>query len=166
MSNIPGQSIHAGLKKKILWVLLALLLSIVALAAFLIIQAIQNANKKDVKAMAFESGHFLNENNLPELSQDGLKCSITEAYYTEDGDLMLKLKFSNGTDNAEHLNTLDITLKNENQNTIAVAGTDEIDPNFIIQAGGYTDMVFYIPPEYIVIKDDNLDKLIYEIHAT
>lgn len=166
MSNIPGQPTNAGQKKKILWALFALLLSVISIAAFFIIQAIQRTNKKSMNAMASESGHFLNENSLPELSPEGLKCSITEAYYTENGDLMLKLKFSNGTDNDEHLKTLDITLKNENQEPIAVAGTDEIDPNFIIQAGGYSDLVFYIPPEYIAIKNDDLDKLIYEIHAT
>ena len=56
---------------------------------------------------------------------------IAEAYYTNDGGLMLKLKLSNGTDVNRRLQTLDITLKNEDDEEIAVAATDQFDESFL-----------------------------------
>ena len=95
-----------------------------------------------------------------------MKCVITEAYYTNDGGMMLKLKLSNGTAVNRRLQTLDITLKNEDDEEITMAATDQFDQSFYVPAGGYGTMDFYVSSEYLKKSDDDLDKLTYEISIT
>ena len=59
-----------------------------------------------------------------------------------------------------------MTLKNEDDEVIAVAATDQIDKSFYVPAGGYGDMTFYISAEYLKITEDDLDSLTDEISTT
>ena len=120
----------------------------------------------DPRAMKEGSGHFQRQDALPELSEEGIKCAITEAYYTNDGGLFLKLKLSNGTEADRRLLTLVVTLKNERDEGFAVAPTAQIDGAFYGPAGGYGDMSFFISSEYLSKTDDDLDSLTYEIRTT
>ncbi len=120
-------------------------------------------NSRGIKEGA---GHFQREGATPELSEEGVKCVITEAYYTNDGGMMLKLKLSNGTAVNRRLQTLDITLKNEDDEEITMAATDQFDQSFYVPAGGYGTMDFYVSSEYLKKSDDDLDKLTYEISIT
>lgn len=146
-----------------LTILIALLVVVVGVVAGVILSSLgllETSSHK--KKMAPDSGHFQSEDE-PELSKEGVKCVITEAYYTNDGTLTLKLKMSNGKAADQRLLTLDVTLKNEDEETIAVAGTDSIDKNFFVPAGDTATMTYYIPAEYVKISDDDLDSLTYEI---
>lgn len=138
----------------------------VVLGAALAVSLTGCGETPDPRGIREGAGHFQREGATPELSGEGVKCVIAEAYYTNDGGLMLKLKLSNGTDVNRRLQTLDITLKNEDDEEIAVAATDQFDESFYVPAGGYGDMSFYISSEYLKKSDDDLDKLTYEISTT
>lgn len=163
---MPSQEINRNnIRIRALLFIFFIFLAVMAVAAWVITSAIGKNQQNDIKTMASNSGHFLDENALPELSKESVECRIAEAYYTNDDNLLLKLKLSDGSDYPQHLQTLDITLKNEKDETIAVAGTDVIDKSFVIPAGGYAELIFYIPPEYILIDNDDLDTLAYTIQA-
>ncbi len=145
-----------------LWTQALLLAALLAAALF----ALAGCQETDPRAMREGSGHFERQDALPELSDEGVKCAITEAYYTNDGGLMLALKLSNGGDENLRVLTVDVSLENEEGEEIAVAATDQVDEAFYVPAGGYGDMSFYISPEYLAITDDDLDSLTYTIRIT
>lgn len=140
-----------------------LLAASLAAAALLALAGCSGGEPREPKEGA---GHFLREDAVPALSEEGVKCAIVEAFYTNDGGLMLKLKLSNGTDSNRRLLTLDVVLENEDGEEIAVAATDQISGEFYVPAGGYGNMEFYISPEYLKKTDDDLDTLTYEIRVT
>ncbi len=162
--NTQGK-VHQGILRRKGWraALLAVALLWIAAALFVLAGCGQSG---EPQAMKDGSGHFQRQGAMPELSEEGVKCVISEAYYTNDGGLTLKLKLSNGADANRRLLTLDVTLKNEDDEVIAVAATDQIDKSFYVPAGGYGDMTFYISAEYLKITDDDLDSLTYEISTT
>lgn len=121
----------------------------------------QNYNRQE----ATGSAHFYSDEE-PELSEEGIKGVITEAYYTNDGSLALKLKFSNGLDANHRLTSLEVVLQNEDEETIATGYTDAIDQAYYIAPKSYNDFTFYIEAKYVKISDDDLDELSYEVTTT
>lgn len=110
------------------------------------------------------SGHFYS-NDEPELSTEGIKGVISEAYYTNDGCLALKLTLSNGLDAEHYLTSLEVVVKNGEEETIATGYTDAIPEGYCIEAQGYNTFLFYINKEYVQIANDDLDELSYEINT-
>lgn len=117
----------------------------------------------DPLAMAENSGHFLDEDASPEMSDEGIKCALIEAYYTNNGSLVLNFRLGNGTAEARYLKTLDVTLKNAGGELIAEAATDAIDRSFVIPSQGSDTLSFTITPEYVHKSDDDLHTLTYEV---
>ena len=110
------------------------------------------------------SGHFYS-NDQPELSTEGIKGVISEAYYTNDGALALKLTLSNGLSAEHYLTSLEVVVKNGEEETIATGYTDAIPDGYCIEAQGYNTFLFYINKEYVKIADDDLDEISYEINT-
>ena len=120
--------------------------------------------------MAPGSAHFEDYTAYPEMSEEGVKAAIVEAYYTNDGALCLKMRFSNGTNAEQRLQSLYVEVGDEEGALIASGRSDNLN-NYAVPALGYSDndgsvYTFYIPAEFVKIDDDDLDVLNYEVRVT
>lgn len=126
--------------------------------------------KGDPKEMASDSGHFEDWSAYPEMSEEGVKGAIVEAYYTNDGSLCLKLRFSNGTNVEQRLQSLYVEVGDVDGALIASGKSENLN-NYSVPALGYNDndgtvYTFYIPEEFVKIHDDDLDEFNYQIIVT
>ncbi|MBQ9414718.1 MAG: DUF3157 family protein [Clostridia bacterium] len=120
-------------------------------------QVEEDRSSKAVKAEG--KTYFKNEGNKPELSDEGVKALITEAYYTVEGDLAVTLSLSNGTETDKTLNRLKIRVFNDKNETIAEQGFDTFDPPVRVPAGQYTSAYFVINAAYVALRDDSLKSI-------
>lgn len=109
------------------------------------------------------SGHFYDTENYPELSAEGIKGAVTEAYYTKNDSLCVKLRLSNGINAAHYMTSLEVKVENEDGKTIASGYTKQIPDGYSIPAEDYNTFTFYITKDFVQIPDDDLDQLSYEI---
>lgn len=112
-----------------------------------------------------DSAHFYSADK-PEMSTEGIKGVVNEAYYTNDGSLCLKLTFSNGLSANHYLTSLEVIVKNEDDKTVATGYTDAIPEGYYIEPQNVKTFTFYIESKYVKIPDDDLDNLSYEVSTT
>lgn len=140
---------------------IAILVMVIVIVGGIVLMVVNN-----VSASAYEkadsSASFYSEEN-PELSADGIKGVITEAYYTNNGSLAVLLTLSNGLNADHYLTELTVKVENENGEVIADGYTDTIPEDFFIKPQGYNTFLLYIKPEHVKIKNDDLNSLSYEI---
>ncbi len=113
-------------------------------------------------------GYYVDEDILPELSNDGVTAEIREAYYTKGGYLYVLLVLGNGDDRTLRLNSVEITIQNGNTDALIAQGFFE---GIVAEGGGdltvpaqdYVVHEFYIKPEHVKITDDSLNVLTYSI---
>lgn len=143
------------------WVMVGILgVIVLCVAVFLVLQL--RGGRRD---MAADSGHFQNLDELPELSEEGLKGVVLEAYYTNDKSLCVVLKFANAYNTNQYLDSLEVKLRNEAGETIATGYSDNIE-DFYVPPEDYATFTFYILEEYVQIHDDPLTTLTYDITTT
>lgn len=95
----------------------------------------------------------------PELSAEGVKGRLKEAYYTVDGDLAVTLRLSNGMATEQELVKVNIRIFNGDDQTVAQQTIDTFKPACRIKAGGYSDYYFEIKKGYVSLSDDPLTEL-------
>ena len=117
--------------------------------------------------MAADSPHFEDVGALPELSQEGIKAIVTEAYYTIDGSLALRLQMSNGLPTPQAVESISIVIYNDQDKEIASGHqSSDWDASFTVPANSYAELLVYIPKEDVKIPDDTLETLTTEIDVT
>ena len=117
----------------------------------------------DGKERAEDSPLFNRPDDQPEMSEEGIKAVIQQAYFTKDNHLAVVLLLSNGLNTRHHLTYLNVRIKNEDGETVAAGATDKIPDSFYIEPLSTAPFTFYISPEYIELPNDDLDQLMYEI---
>lgn len=95
----------------------------------------------------------------PELSAEGVKGRLKEAYYTIDGDLAVTLRLSNGLSTDQELVKLSIRIFNGDDQTIAEQTIERFRPACTVTAGGYSDYYFEIAKKNVALADDSLKEL-------
>lgn len=150
----------------VLWTTVAIFAAIVLIVGVLLLIQIFTNMEANSKQERPDSPHYYNTEELPEMSEEGIKGVITEVYYTNDGHLAVHLKFSNAYPTPQKLTSLEVKLSNEAGEVIATGYTDNIASDYEIPAEDYNTFIFYISPEYVQIKDDPLTVLSYEINTT
>lgn len=145
-------------KNPILWVMVGVLGVIVIFVVIMLAIGL----RPDPKEMAKGSGYFSSDDE-PELSDEGIKGVITEAYFTNDKHLCLLLTFGNGMETDQELLSLEVKLENEDGQVIATGYSSDIPDNYTVQADGTNTFLFYIAPKYVKLPADDLDTLTYEI---
>ncbi len=147
-------------KNVTLWVMVGILAFVILLVGvFIVIQQVQ-----DRKQMAEGSGHFQRLDDVPEMSSEGIKGVIIEAYYTNDGSLAVVLKLSNAYDTNQYMTSLDVKVSNADGEVIAAGKNGDIQ-DFYIPPQDYATFTFYISKQYVKIPDDPLESLTYEINT-
>ncbi len=130
----------------------------------------QNASQDQSEStrleMAAGKSYFKNDGNRPEMSEEGVKGAITEAYYTEDGSLAVTLSLSNGKETDQRLSRLSLRILNKNGDLIAERAFDGFNPEIVVQAGGYESAYLVIDPSYVKLTDDPLSSLTVTLEIT
>lgn len=102
---------------------------------------------------------FVNSSNIPELSVEGVKGMLKEAYYTKNGDLAVTLNLSNGTASEHQLVRVNARIFNAAGETVAQETVDKFEPECFVPAGGYGEVYFVIKRENVVLRNDPLSEL-------
>ena len=110
-------------------------------------------------------GYFTRLEDEPEMSEEGIKGVVREAYYTKDGHMAVVLQLSNGLNTNHYLTFIEVELYNADGELIASGKTDQIPEDFYIQPMSTAPFTFYISPEYVELPDDDLQQLTYEINT-
>ncbi len=102
---------------------------------------------------------FLNESNIPELSAEGVKGLLKQAYYTVDGDLAVVLNLSNGTSSEQEVVRINARVFNDKDETVAQQTVDNLEPACVVPAMGHGEVYFVIDRANVVLRNDPLSKL-------
>lgn len=139
-------------KRKDIIVVSAVLAGIVLLCVLALGNSFRKA-KEEQQWMPNESrGHYQNSSAYPDMSGDGPKAEVLEAYFTQNNHLCIELIISNGTDRMIDIEAIDVTVYNyENDERIA-GGKAVLSEDFIIEVAGTDTYTFYIAPEHIDAK--------------
>lgn len=97
-------------------------------------------------------GHYVNESAYPDMSGDGPKAAISEAYFTRNNHLCVELMISNGTDRMQEVEAIDVAIYNYDTDELIAGGKAEID-DLVIEVAGYATYTFYIAPEHIYVDE-------------
>ncbi len=102
----------------------------------------------------------------PEVSADGVKGAVTQAYYTTDGHLAVRMNLSNGMGAAQQLRSMEIKVTNGEGALIASGYAEAVGEGDVLKPDELTPFLLYIAPEQIQITDDPLTTLAFEISVT
>lgn len=102
----------------------------------------------------------------PEVSADGVKGAVTQAYYTTDGHLAVRMNLSNGMGAAQQLRSIEIRVINGEGAEIASGYAEAVGDGDVLKPDELTPFLLYIAPEQIRITDDPLTTLAFEITVT
>ena len=98
-------------------------------------------------------GYFLDENAAPQMSGDGLKADLYEAYYTQNGYLYVQVKIGNGTDRVQQVQSVDVALYDPETEEMIAGGVAEPEEELIVKIAEVIDYGIYISPEHIKWND-------------
>ena len=102
---------------------------------------------------------FVNNAAMPELSGDGVKGMLKEAYFTMSGDLALTFRLSNGTAFDHSLLTMDVTVFNDKGENVAEQTFEKFKPEVVVPAHGYDEAYVIVDKENVLLPDDSLNSL-------
>ena len=110
--------------------------------------------KEDVeKAMNETRGHYVDENAEPELSTEGPMADVSEAYFTNDGHLCVKLLIGNGTDKVRRIEDITIYVYDYNGDKIAAGTVSLAEEDLTLLLMEQVEKELYIAPELLLVDD-------------
>lgn len=151
------------MKKRIWGVLLAALIGAVALTGC---SATYLPPMDDGKGPRNGATVFQQPDAVPEISPDGVKGAVTQAYYTNDGHMAIRLSLSNGMGAAQQMRSIEIKVANGDGVPIAAGYAEAVEDGVVLPADEFTPFLLYIAPDQIQITDDPLTTLSFEITVT
>ena len=151
------------MKKRIWGVLLAALIGAVALTGS---SATYLPPMDDGKGPRNGATVFQQPDAVPEISPDGVKGAVTQAYYTNDGHMAIRLSLSNGMGAAQQMRSIEIKVANGDGVPIAAGYAEAVEDGVVLPPDEFTPFLLYIAPDQIQITDDPLTTLSFEITVT
>ena len=151
------------MKKRIWGVLLAALIGAVALTGC---SATYLPPMDDGKGPRNGATVFQQPDAVPEISPDGVKGAVTQAYYTNDGHMAIRLSLSNGMGAAQQMRSIEIKVANGDGVPIAAGYAEAVEDGVVLPPDEFTPFLLYIGPDQIQITDDPLTTLSFEITVT
>ncbi len=103
--------------------------------------------------------YFKNDGNRPELSSEGVKAKVVEAYFAADGRLAVTLSLSNGTESTQTVTKVGLRLYNGDQDDIAAYTFDTFEEKISVGAGQYAQTTLVIPAKEVKLPDDPLTQV-------
>lgn len=160
-----GASGHPALKE-MLPVLIVTGIIVVLCVVLLVIQFNRAENSTAWLRNEAIDGWFTDVEVAPTLSDEGITANVVEAYYTNNGHLMLRMILGNGCEEDMQLESLVIDLWNGDDEYIGGGQITVSNEVIMVPAGDSTDYTCYISPEHLSIKDDPMTNLRYDITIT
>ena len=151
------------MKKRIWGVLLAALIGAVALTGC---SATYLPPMDDGKGPRNGATVFQQPDAVPEISPDGVKGAVTQAYYTNDGHMAIRLSLSNGMGAAQQMRSIEIKVANGDGVPLAAGYAEAVAAGVVLPPDEFTPFLLYIAPDQIQITDDPLTTLSFEITVT
>lgn len=140
-------------RRKDIIVVSAVLVGIVLLCVL----ALANSFRRDKESKEWlineARGHFVKTNASPEMSGEGPKADVSEAYFTNNGHLCVKMIISNGTDHVLRVDALDVKAYDYATDEMLAGGKTELEEELTIMVAGTETYTFYIAPEHILVDE-------------
>ncbi len=102
---------------------------------------------------------FTNLSAMPEMSTEGVKGMLKEAYFTVDGDLALTFRLSNGTPVDHTLKTMNVLVFNDKGDTVAEQMFTTFKPQVLVPSNGFEDAYVIVDEENVLLPEDSLYSL-------
>lgn len=135
---------------------------VAVLAIMLAVSLIQGAEAEKFDQVEGRS-YFIQSAASPDMEADRLTAVVNEVYYTRGGYLCIKMKLGNGSDVDKGVESITVSVSNEDKKLIASGYSDAISEDYIVKAGDYNEYTFYVSPEYVEIKNDPLTTIYYSV---
>lgn len=162
---------EASKEQRTTTIVMVSILAVIVVAVVVII-AFGLSPKADPYAEAEGSAHFYRQEDVPTLADD-IEACITEAYFTKGGHLAVHLKFVNGFTYDKTITAVEVVLRNGEEQKVASGYSNNIkNPDgsaFVVPATTdknnpvYKELIFYISPEYVLLPEDSLETLAYDV---
>ena len=123
------------MKKRIWGVLLAALIGAVALTGC---SATYLPPMDDGKGPRNGATVFQQPDAVPEISPDGVKGAVTQAYYTNDGHMAIRLSLSNGMGAAQQMRSIEIKVANGDGVPIAAGYAEAVEDGVVLPPDEFT----------------------------
>ena len=141
-------------RRKDVLIVSAVLVGIVLLCVLALFNSFKENKKEEDSKINEARGHFVNEAANPEMSGEGPKADVREAYFTKDGRMCVELLISNGTDKVLAVNAMDVSAFDYVSEERIGGGRAVLDEPLIIELAGVTKYTFYIAPEHLAVAAD------------
>ncbi|MBR3778502.1 MAG: hypothetical protein IKL13_02095 [Clostridia bacterium] len=154
----------APAKRKDIIVVSGVLVGIVLLCLLALGNSFRKAKEKQ-KWMPNEArGHYTNSAASPDMSGDGPKADVSEAYFTQNNHLCVKLVINNGTDRMQDIQAIDVAIYDYDTDELIAGGKAAIE-DLVVEVAGTEAYTFYIAPEHIRVDETTVlpDILSFEI---
>lgn len=149
-------------KRKDVIVVSAVLAGIVLLCVLALGNSFWRAHKNQQWAINETRGHFQNADAYPDMSGEGPKADVSEAYFTANNHLCVKLMISNGTDRMVDVEAIDVAVYNYETDELIAGGKASLPEDLIVEVAGMQTYTFYIAPEHIHVDETTaLPEVIY-----
>lgn len=167
----PNSTVNTKKESAVMWrsiIIIALAIVIFVGSFFAIGVYFEKKSQKDdeqtqLKEPKAGMTYFTSEQSEPEKSDKELTALITEAYYTNDGSLAIRFCFANGMEKSQTLLSVEVKLRNGDGETIATGYSNNIKEGYTIPSGGTNTLLLYVSPEYVLINDDPLSTITYDV---
>ena len=147
------------MKKRIWGVLLAALIGAVALTGC---SATYLPPMDDGKGPRNGATVFQQPDAVPEISPDGVKGAVTQAYYTNDGHMAIRLSLSNGMGAAQQMRSIEIKVANGDGVPIAAGYAEAVEDGVVLPPDEFTPFLLYIAPDQIQITEMCIRDRLYD----
>ena len=150
-------------RRKDVLIVSAVLVGIVLLCVLALFNSFKENKKEEDSKINEARGHFVNEAANPEMSGEGPKADVREAYFTKDGRMCVELLISNGTDKVISIDSLDVSAYDFATEAMIAGGKSELKKDQLtIEVAGIEPCTFYIAPEHVNVGEkEGLPKLMY-----
>ena len=99
-------------------------------------------------------GQYVKTDAYPEMSGEGPKADVSEAYFTNNGYLCVELLIGNGTDKVLSINAMDVSAFDFASEERIGGGRAVLDEPLIIELASVATYTFYISPEHLAVAED------------
>ena len=145
-------------RRKDILIISAVLVGIVLLC----VVALFGSFKEGEWEMDRARGRFQKADASPVMSGTGPMLDVSEAYFTNNGHLCIKMIISNGTDKVVRIDSLDIQAYNNDTGEMIGGGKATLTEELTIEVAGTTTYTFHIAPEHLKVDEKYvLPELVY-----
>ena len=139
-------------KRKDIVVVSLVLVGIILLCLLALGNSFRKAKEEQQWKINESRGHYVNTEARPEMSGEGPKADVAEAYFTQNNHLCVQLVISNGTDRMRNIEAIDVAVYNYDTDELIAGGKAAIE-DLVVEVAGNATYAFYIAPEHIHVDD-------------